>query len=87
MKLVINVCFGGFSLNDRYMKLFKAKYDDGIKRDDPDLIALVQSGKKNISPIYSELKVVEIPDGSFYIINDYDGWETVYYSKSEIHTV
>jgi len=84
MKLVINKEYGGFSLSDKYMKEFKARYYSDIKRDDPRLIKLVESGKPDISLYYSDLQVIEIPDNSFYVIISYDGLETVYYSLSEI---
>jgi len=88
MKIVLNKCYGGFSLNDKTLKRYnKLKgtsiiNSGGIPRDDEILIQLVEEGGCN--DIYSELTVVKIPDGCFWEISDYDGIETIYYSESEI---
>ncbi len=44
---------------------------------DLDLIATIEELGKAANGSYSDLKIVEIPDGSDFIINDYDGIETV----------
>ncbi len=49
-----------------------------IPRDDPHLVAMVKKlGSKKASGEYSELKIVEIPDGVNWEIGEYDGMETV----------
>ncbi|WP_322935099.1 hypothetical protein [Listeria monocytogenes] len=43
------------------------------------MIATIEELGKTANGSYSDLKIVEIPDGSDFIINDYDGIETVVY--------
>jgi hypothetical protein len=48
-------------------------------RHDPDLVAVVEAiGCEKASGISAELKIIEIPDGTDYEINDYDGMESVH---------
>lgn len=131
MKVVINVCFGGFGLSmlaiKEYLKLkgkeayfyenkdwssgeyiriddikeckdtikfcytkdlgkkFKYTkesqkfyiYDENIKRDDPDLVKVVEELGEKANGSYAELKVVEIPDGINWEIDEYDGNESI----------
>lgn len=52
-----------------------------IPRDDPLLIRVVEELGVLASDAYAELKIVEIPDGVEWVINDYDGNE----SLEEVH--
>jgi hypothetical protein len=52
-------------------------WDNDIERDDIDLIEVVEKLGKKASNRYSELKIVEIPDGVEWEINEYDGKETI----------
>ncbi|NII54362.1 hypothetical protein [Luteibacter sp. SG786] len=135
MEVVINKCFGGFSLSEdgikRYaelkgLKLYPEKteysfttywtvpedFRDGIlgeddwksasdaerirsnelhtklticdrdiERDDPLLIRVVRELGDKASGQYAALKIVEIPDGIQWEIDEYDGHETV----AEVH--
>lgn len=63
-----------------------ALYIDDDKRLNNILIEVVEELGKNASGMCSNLEVVEIPDNSFYKINEYDGYETIYYSESKINT-
>ena len=49
--------------------------EGGYPRDDPDLIAAVESLGKRAG---LDLKIIEIPDGIEWEINEYDGWESVH---------
>lgn len=51
---------------------------DSEHRDDPTLIEIVEELGIIASGSHSELKVVEIPDGMDYVIDDYDGFETLH---------
>lgn len=52
-------------------------YYGDIKRDDPDLIAVVKKLGKKVNGGCAELKIVEIPDDVEWIIDEYDGVEWV----------
>lgn len=58
-------------------------YDRDIPRDDPDLVATVESLGPVADGRCACLKVVEIPDGVDWEIEEYDGNEWV----SEVHRV
>ena len=48
------------------------------KREDPVLVQCVEKlGSKKVSSLLAQLKVVEIPDGIKYYIDDYDGIESI----------
>lgn len=48
-------------------------------RTDKDLIEVVEALGKAASGRFAKLKIVEIPDGASYEIEDYDGIETAHY--------
>lgn len=79
MKVVINDCFGSFSINREIAKQhFDGKWYE-IERTNPTLIDLIESGI-NCSGPHAELKVVEIPDeATDWRIIDYDGAEYILY--------
>ena len=52
-------------------------YDRDIPRDDPTLIRVVEELGERADGNHAELRVVEIPDGIDYGIEEYDGQETV----------
>jgi hypothetical protein len=88
-RVVINRCFGGFSLSDlaqdRYCDLAgitKENLDPyGIKRDDPHLVQTVEELGSDADTGFSELKIVMIPADVQWTIVDYDGQEHV----AEVH--
>ena len=53
-------------------------------REDKTLIEVVEELGEKASGMCGELKVVEIPDNAHYVIDEYDGIETIYYSEAEI---
>ena len=136
MKIILNKCFGGFSLSKKAYELYANKIgkkvyayvnedfrdniykkvngdslfvtyftkdfgdiaeisdDDYEKynlylrneyRLDKTLIEVVEELGKKASGMCGNLEVVEIPDNSFYEIDEYDGLETLYYSNSKIN--
>jgi hypothetical protein len=52
-------------------------YDGDIKRDDKDLIAVVEKLGEKANGQYAQLSVVEIPDDIDWEIDEYDGIESV----------
>lgn len=51
---------------------------DTSHREDPVLIECVEELGKKANGKYARLEVVEIPDGLDYVIDDYDGVETLH---------
>jgi hypothetical protein len=84
-KIVINTCFGGFGLSEESLEDYKKRknitdenfYHWDIPRDCPDLVAMVEEGGTDVDGIYSELKVVDVPDDANWYIEEYDGMEHV----------
>lgn len=84
MKVVINTRFGSFGLSDRALDLYCVlkgyqRIDNchDIERDDPVLVQVVEELGFEASDLFSELKVVEIPDDVDWIIQEYDGEEWI----------
>ena len=87
MKIVINKCFGGFSLSQKAYEFLVHEWDGfghgEWERNDPKLVQCVEQLGKAADGLYAELKVVEIPDDVDWGIDDYDGMESI----SENHRV
>lgn len=89
MKLVINRCYGGFSLSEKAIALCVERGADidpnrrgyDAKRDDPIVIGVVEELGAEANGAYASLEVVEIPDDVDWEIEEYDGSEWV----SEAH--
>lgn len=62
---------------DKMKEIFKS-------RTDKDIIDVVKKLSEDANGPFSKIVVIEIPDDCFYEIVDYDGVETVFYSKTEI---
>ena len=86
MKIVINKCFGGFSLSQTALDWFvliggsrKTAWGRGrdIKRDNPFLVDVVEKLGEQSWGGAAQLKVVEIPDNVEWEIEEYDGREWV----------
>jgi hypothetical protein len=90
-RIVINDCYGGFSLSDRaireYKKLAGIKeddkefYDRDIPRDDPYLVKIVKELGMGANGSCANLKIVEVPADVDWMIAEYDGAEWV----AEVH--
>lgn len=90
MKIVINRCFGDFSLSKMAYEFLGLEWDGyGYKytgynmRTDSGLVACVETLGEKADGRYAELKVVEIPDDVDWEIDEYDGIESVH----EVHRV
>lgn len=81
MKIVINACYGGFGLSDKAIAWLKKKgitahyYD--IARDNPLLVECIEALGDDADGTYAELRIVDIPDGVDYEIEEYDGIESI----------
>lgn len=54
--------------------------DNTSFRTDPDFISMIEEfGSEKCSGRYAELEIVDIPSGSYYRIEEYDGLEYVEY--------
>lgn len=82
MKVVINKCFGGFSLSEEAYEFLGLEWDGhgygyNDDRTDERLVECVEKlGEKSFGD-FARLEVVEIPDGAEWYIDDYDGIETI----------
>lgn len=58
-------------------------YLDKGYREDPILIEVIEELKEKANSNFSDLKIVEIPDDLDYVIDDYDGLETLHQRVQE----
>ena len=80
MKVVINCCYGGFGLSPAGEEYFQALGGDDIyetSRADSALIRTVEELGEESWGRNSQLKIVEVPDGVDWEIEEYDGIERV----------
>jgi hypothetical protein len=103
MKIVLNKCYGGFSISKEAAELMakngceRAKkeleeskkdnwfgygyvdgMDGGYDRTSEHLILAVETLKEKADGSSASLRVIEIPDGIDYFIDEYDGIESVH---------
>jgi hypothetical protein len=84
-RIVINVKYGGFSLSGQAIEMFKKRagitdpdwYGCDLARDDPVLVAIVRELGADANGDYAALKIVEVPYGVDWTIEEYDGTEWV----------
>lgn len=83
-KVVINTCWGGFNLSEAAIAMYAERkgipsdevFPWEIKRDDTDLVAVVEALGGSMGR-GSQLRVVEIPADVRWLVEEYDGWEHV----------
>lgn len=80
MKFVLNKCYGSFDLSEEAQEIL-GQADFEIRRDDPDLLALIEEkGIPFVQGKYAKLKVVEVPESATdFTLDEYDGWERIIY--------
>ena len=88
MKVVINGCYGGYSLSDGALDYLgipgASRYTYDNDRTNPKLVECVEKlGEAASHGLGSSLYVVEVPDDVEWTITDYDGIEQV----EEVHRV
>ena len=84
-RIVINVKYGGFGLSEQAIEMFKKRagvtdpnwYDRDIARDDSLLVSIVRELGADANGEMARLKIVEVPYGVDWTIEEYDGWERV----------
>ena len=86
MKVVINKCFGGFSVSRKVYEEMGVPwdgygYDFNNERTNEALIKVVEGLGKDANGSCAKLKIIEVPDGVEFEIDDYDGMESVH----EVH--
>lgn len=95
MKVVINTCFGGFSLSEKALKLYCESGGDekeilcagrNINRHDHLLINVVEKLGSEAAGRCAQLEIINIPDkySTCYRINEYDGLEDVAYDFQKL---
>jgi hypothetical protein len=87
MKVVYNGCYGVFGLSEkaqiRYWELRGEPRNTNywanreIPRHDPALVQVVEELSDGANGNHAVLVIAEIPDGSWYFIDEYDGCESV----------
>ena len=84
-KIVYNACYGGFGLShEAKMRYCEIKgiteetiYDGDIERTDPVLVQVVEELEDKANGHCAELRIAELPAGTLYRIDEYDGVEQV----------
>ena len=81
-KIVYNACFGGFGLSaaamERYRELGgQATSRWEINRADPFLAQVVEELGDAANTRFSDLRITDVPAGTKYRIDEYDGNESV----------
>lgn len=80
MKMVINECYGGFSLPEEFCENFGFDSYDDIDRTNPDLIDFIEAKGGEVRHGCAHLVVEEIPDEvTDWEISEYDGYESIIY--------
>lgn len=93
VKIVSNGCYGGFSLSRKAYEMYCElkgiapepreerrifdSYGRGIERSDPDLIRVIEALGEEANGRCAALDITEIPEGTKYRIDEYDGYEQV----------
>ncbi len=81
-KIVFNACHGGFSLSEKARALYKERggtteLDHDIRRTCPILVAIVEELGDEANSGFSSLEIRDLPAGTKYRIDEYDGNELV----------
>lgn len=93
MKIVKNVCYGGFGLSDIALNRLSELTGKSVEqchedyewedenRSAPELVQVVEELGDKANGGFAQLEVVEVPDDVKWYIRDYDGMETI----EEVH--
>ena len=82
MKIVINDCYGGYSLSPWALKILGINNSNELRRENPRLVFYVEGNAIEAAGRNAHLRVVEVPsDATDYEIVEYAGKESVVYVK------
>lgn len=85
-KIVYNACYGGFGLSEKAINRYwqiKGEpapndwYDRDVDRADPILVQVVEELGKEANGYCAKLVIDELPSGTLYRIDEYDGLESI----------
>ena len=82
-KVVYNNCYGGFGLSRKAVILGQKLANDpnwcgnSLARTDSILVAVVEQLGKKANGKHASLAIEEVPKGTAYRIDEYDGYESV----------
>ena len=85
-EVVISTCYGGFGLSWEAKQMYKRiigmdEYDElpsaTINREDPALVEVVRVLGDQTNDGYSNLQIAEVTTGDGYMIEEYDGFESI----------
>ncbi len=89
MKVVINSCYGGFSISEDAKKYicekdpsnecFSSIACEDLRFNEHLIDYIEKYGSEKASGTYSRLGVEDIPKGAAFVIDEYDGFEDVTY--------
>ena len=84
MQAVINQCYGGFSLSEEAEERLASSGDVDWReyqcRTSPMLIDVIEElGAERAGTWLSNLVIVDIAEGQFWRIDEYDGYESIEY--------
>lgn len=94
-KVILNKDYGGFDISPEGYQLYAKKkgiekangkfdfYLDAEHREDPVLIEVIEELGEGANTKFSKLKIVEIPADMEYVIDEYDGIETLHQKVQE----
>jgi len=99
MKVVVNRCYGGFSLSKKALTMLGAQRDTYLcdwaekkypntdnryaYRADPELVSVVEELGEEADGDCAQLSVVNVPDDIEWTIEEYDGREWVWVHDAE----
>jgi hypothetical protein len=85
-KVVYNGCFGGFGMSDKAIdRYWELKGEPApsdwwpidVSRTDPFLVQVVEELGEDSSGGWGNLQIRDVPTGTLYRIEEYDGFESV----------
>lgn len=84
MKVVLNKCYGGFSLSNVAADILEISEHGIVNRTDSALIEMIEKkGSELVSGQCAKLKIVNIPDNiTDWVIDEYDGIERIIYVEN-----